>query len=291
MTPGEVASAAQFACLVEASAAKPGNVSPGRPFRDMHYEDFLASAAAIGPALLGAGQQPLGRTILAAIEATRLVTTANTNLGLVLLLAPLVRAALAVQPGESLQGAVRRVVDATTLEDARDAYAAIRLASPGGMGSVGTGDVTTEPTMTLVEAMRLASGRDGVAREWASGFETTFRVGAPAAREARTAGLTWEAAALESFLAILAHQPDTLIERKLGTESAVAVQDRARTLLEETGRGTAARCEALEQLDAALRDDANQRNPGTTADLTAAALFVVIIEPVLHAAMAHPPGE
>ncbi|HEX4628661.1 MAG TPA: triphosphoribosyl-dephospho-CoA synthase, partial [Gemmatimonadales bacterium] len=85
----DVAVAAQLACLLEASAPKPGNVSPVTPFHDASYEDFLASAAAIGPALAQADARPLGATIRAAIEATARWAPSNTNLGLVLLLAPL----------------------------------------------------------------------------------------------------------------------------------------------------------------------------------------------------------
>src|SRR5687768_3635505 len=89
----DIAPAAQLACLLEVSAPKPGNVSPGRHFADTRYEDFLASAAAIGAPLAGAGTRPLGTTIRLAIEATARWTRSNTNLGIVLLLAPLARAA------------------------------------------------------------------------------------------------------------------------------------------------------------------------------------------------------
>lgn len=273
-----IATAAQFACLVEASAAKPGNVSPGRPFRDMRYEDFLASAAAIGPAFLAAGTQPVGRTIRHAIEATRRFTQANTNLGIVLLLAPLARAAALARPGEALRDAVRRVLSATTVEDAAEAYHAIRLAAPGGMGEVSEADIAREPAITLLEAMRLAVDRDAIASEWAHGFPVTFDVGAPAIRRARAEGLGWEEAATEGFLSLLAHQPDTLISRKLGMDAAAQVQASARELIATTARGTRERAEALARLDAGLRDEANRRNPGTTADLTAASLFVVIIQ-------------
>src|SRR5438034_4003507 len=87
----DVAAGAQLACLLEASAPKPGNVSPFASFRDATYEDFLASAAAIGPALVTAGERSLGATIRAGVEATARWAPSNTNLGLVLLLAPLDR--------------------------------------------------------------------------------------------------------------------------------------------------------------------------------------------------------
>src|SRR5674476_168938 len=131
----EIAAAAQLACLLEASAPKPGNVSPGISFHDTRYEDFLASAAAIAPAFLDAGARPLGATILRAIEATRRWTTANTNLGIVLLLAPLARAAHSASPAP-LRDRVRAVLASTTVADAESVYAASRLAHPGGLGDV-----------------------------------------------------------------------------------------------------------------------------------------------------------
>src|SRR5712691_9832840 len=91
----DIATAAQLACLLEASAPKPGNVSPGRHFADVRYEDFLASAAAIGEPLAGAGVRTVGATVRLAVDATARWTGSNTNLGIVLLLAPLARAALA----------------------------------------------------------------------------------------------------------------------------------------------------------------------------------------------------
>ena len=91
----DVAIAAQLACLLEASAPKPGNVPPGRSFAVARYEDFLASAAAIGAPIGGAATRPLGVTVRLAVEATARWTPSNTNLGIVLLLAPLARAGVA----------------------------------------------------------------------------------------------------------------------------------------------------------------------------------------------------
>src|SRR5207253_7111858 len=122
-----VAAAAQLACLLEASAPKPGNVSRAAAFRDTTYEDFLASAVAIGPALAAAGERPLGATIRAAVEATARWVPSNTNLGLVLLLAPLARAALiASADGAALRTAVAATLRETTVADAQEVYAADR---------------------------------------------------------------------------------------------------------------------------------------------------------------------
>jgi triphosphoribosyl-dephospho-CoA synthase len=282
MTPADVASAVQLACLLEVAAPKPGNVSPGRAFGDMRYEDFLASAAAIGPAFLTADKQALGATILAAVEATRRWTAANTNLGLILLLSPLAHGMLRKGEGTA-RDAVRRVLQASTIDDARLAYQAIRLAAPGGLGTADAQDVAAEPGVTLRDAMALAAGRDAIASEYATGFAITFERAVPALAAALDAGLEWPVAAVETSLTILAHQRDTLIERKLGRDAADAVSRDAAEVLASGGVRTETGRARLEQFDAGLRDGTNQRNPGSTADLTAAALFVVIIERGLRA--------
>jgi triphosphoribosyl-dephospho-CoA synthase len=295
-TAAEIAAAAQLACLLEASAPKPGNVSPGKPFADATYEEFLASAAAIGEPLAGAASRPLGRTIRLAVEASTRWTRSNTNLGIVLLLAPLARAAIQSAVSERgsdpapsqlrpcsdpaatpLRGMVGRIVQETTVEDAREVYAAIRLAGPGGLGRAEDQDVAAEPTMTLREVMALAADRDGIAREYATGFETTFTRGAPALARARNAGLTWTDAVTETFLMLLAAAPDTHVARRGSRLLAEEVSARARAALDAGGVRSEAGRLAIGGMDRALRDSRNTANPGTTADLTAAAIFVVLL--------------
>ena len=267
--------AAQLACLLEVSAPKPGNVSPGRHFADLRYEDFLASALAIGEPLARAGECSVGSTIRLAIEATAKLTRSNTNLGIVLLFAPLARAASL--PGENLQSAVKTVLDATTVDDARETYAAIRLARPGGLDRAESQDVFTEPTMTLVEVMRLAAHRDTIASEYATGFDVTFGMGVPALERARRDGLAWDDAVVETFLTLLAEIPDTHIARRSGAGLASDVTARARHVLAAGGVRSRSGQRAIDGLDRGLRDARNSGNPGTTADLTAAAIFVVLL--------------
>ena len=277
MTGEEIAAAAQLACLLEVSAPKPGNVSPERHFHDTRYEDFLASAVAIGPALAAAGERPLGATIRAAVEATARWTRSNTNLGIVLLLAPLARAA--ARPGGALRERLAAVLEDTTVADAAEAYVAIRRARPGGLGAASAEDVAAPPTVTLREAMALAAERDTIAREYVSRFALTFEVGAPALADARRRGLNWRDATVECFLALLAAVPDTHIARKLGRDGGGArlgAGARGRGPRVQPGRRKGVPPSA--SCDAELRDPRNTRNPGTTADLTCAALFVVIIE-------------
>jgi triphosphoribosyl-dephospho-CoA synthase len=284
--PVNVGLAAQLACLLEASAPKPGNVSPGHHFSDLRYEDFLASALAIGAPLATAGEQSVGATIRASIQATTQWSPSNTNLGIVLLFAPLARAAsmMGSDPftarhsrGLTLQDAVRHVLDATTIDDAREVYAAIRLARPGGLGRAEAQDVSTEPTMTLLEVMRLAAHRDTIASEYATGFEITFGAAVPALERARRDGLPWDEAVVETFLTVLAAVPDTHIARRSGQELADDVTVRAQRVLAQGGVRSDAGRQAIEDMDRSLRDEKNSGNPGTTADLTAAAIFVVLL--------------
>jgi triphosphoribosyl-dephospho-CoA synthase len=288
----DIATAAQLACVLEATAPKPGNVSPGADFHDTSFTDFLASAVAIGPALGDAGSRPLGETILCAVKATRLWTASNTNLGIVLLLAPLAKAAATcdapatVVSPDTLRASLHHVLAHTTVDDARHTYAAIRLASPGGLGHANEQDVAGDPTVSLSDAMRLARDRDGIAREYATDFQTTFELAVPTLARARSDALGWNDAIVETFLAILATWPDTHIVRRAGIELAELVSQRAREAIYAGGVRTADGRATISQMNTALRDDRNRANPGTTADITAAAIFVSLLGGGWHSAHA-----
>src|SRR5579872_5365243 len=133
---------AHLACVLEATARKPGNVHPSADFADLTYLDFLLSAAAVVPVLATAGERSVGASVLGCVQATRRVVRGNTNLGMVLLLAPLA----AVREGEELRPGVRRVLAALDVEDSRRVFEAIRLAVPGGLGDAPQQDVRADPT-------------------------------------------------------------------------------------------------------------------------------------------------
>jgi triphosphoribosyl-dephospho-CoA synthase len=273
-----VAGAAQLACVLEASADKPGNITPAHDFHDTSYEDMLRSAIAVGPELGRAGQRGVGETVLAAVEASRRVTETNTNLGIALLLAPLAKAALGDGPLRERLGATLRALD---VADARAAYAAIRLAGAGGLRERVEHDVRSEPAVGLRDAMRAAAERDSIASEYVTDFALTFDTGVPALAAALGDGLAVRDAIVELHLRLLVRAPDTLIARKRGADAAARVSAGAGEVLAGGGVRTPAGRRALQRFDASLREPGNALNPGTTADLVTATLFVALIERML----------
>ena len=294
LTPPDIGLCAQVACIWEATARKPGNVHRCLDFDDAHYVAFLLSAAAIAPVVGTAAGRGVGRTVWEAVRATHRVVRTNTNLGIVLLLAPLA----AVPAGEPLRTGVARVLADLDVADARAVYQAIRLASPAGLGRVSEQDVATEPTQTLAQVMALAAGRDLVARQYANGFREVFDEGVPALSRA----LDWvafvEDAVIACHLHLMACCPDSLIARKRGPAEAEESARRARQVLDRGWPAHPAGRAALDELDGWLRADGHARNPGTTADLVAACLFVALREGIMalpsrlpwSAALVRPPG-
>ena len=258
------------ACQMEATARKPGNVHPEANFEDMTYSDFLHSAEIAAPILAQAQQRGVGPTILEAVQATRQTIGRNTNLGMLLLLAPLA----AVPTSQTLAAGIADVTRNLTIEDARNVYEAIRLAAPGGMGSVPKADISTPPDLTLREAMQLARSRDSIAEEYASDFAL---ITGQAARILAGGTLPdWELRIIHLHLWFLARSGDTLIARKCGEEVSEEAQMWARHIFAEGWPETDGSIRLCQKFDRWLRADGHRRNPGTTADLVAATLFVVL---------------
>ena len=266
-----VAKAFQDACLAELDALKPGNVHRHADGHGMEVADFEKSAIAAAPAI-GAAGLSVGERIEAAAEATRRAVNVNTNLGIILLAAPLAQAAFTSSDAD-FKHALQEVLASLTVEDARAAYRAIRGAEPGGLGSAHEHDVAIEPRVTLLEAMRAAQTRDRIAWNYANNFVDIFDLGLKwhDGGMARWGDVPWVTTYV--YLGFLAHIPDTLIERKFGTPTAGEVLDEARPI-----EASLAQCQTpgemagpLVAFDASLKE--RKLNPGTSADLTVATLF------------------
>ncbi|BCV21935.1 triphosphoribosyl-dephospho-CoA synthase [Moorella sp. Hama-1] len=289
----DIAWSGQAACILEAAAPKVGNVNRFHDFTDCSLEDFFMSALALGQPLGRVHRQGVGRTVLRAITATRRAVASNTNLGMVLLMVPLAKAWGQMTGGDAhrhftkmgsskreLMAEVKRVLNNLTVEDAREVYQAIRLAAPAGMGRVENHDIYQgeEPNITLLEAMRLAADWDLIAREYATGFRLTLEIGGPALIQGLQQGLGFPEAIAQTHLYLLSSYADTLIARKAGKKASTEVQERARLVWEAGGWLTTAGRAAIAQFDSWLRRQGKQLNPGTTADITAAALFWLLLE-------------
>jgi triphosphoribosyl-dephospho-CoA synthase len=264
----------QLACLLEVSAAKPGNITPSHDFSDTTYADMVGSGLALGSAFSSgrACRQGVGELIADGVRATAHVTDANTNLGIVLLFAPLVRAAATQTGDETLRSATERVLAQLDVEDAATAFAAIVQAHPGGLGDVPEHDVRAPASVSLLEAMAAAAHRDSIASEYATGYAIVFDEALPLLAGALRERPSTLDAIVSLHVALLATRPDTLIARKAGADAARAVSVDARQVREGTL--------SLADFDASLRGDDHRLNPGTTADLVAATLLAALLSGV-----------
>jgi triphosphoribosyl-dephospho-CoA synthase len=278
------------ACALDVEILKPGNVSLASPGHGMTGAQFLASAAAAAPAICAPGV-PVGRRILEAVEASWAAAHCNTNLGILLLCAPVAAAVeraggrpfgqepCAGDPArdEPLERTLRRTLERTlqalTVDDACNAFRAIALANPGGLGSTDEQDVHEAATVSLLDAMGLAADRDLIARQYATGYADLFESGLAAWKAGLGAAGGDRRHAMQcAFLWFLARFPDSHIVRKHGTTAAQAVSDEAaiwfpRVVVE----GPSAQPGLLEW-DGRLK--AAGLNPGTSADLAVATAFV-----------------
>jgi triphosphoribosyl-dephospho-CoA synthase len=287
--PAAIEAAYRAACELDVTALKPGNVRDGAPFADMTAADFRASASATASILAGAAAEgvTIGTIVRRAIGATRAVVHCNTNLGIVLLAAPLCRAAAR---GDFSADGVLVELDALTRADAVDVYAAIREAAPGGLGRRADHDVADEPQVTLREAMCAAATDDAIARQYCRGFGDIFTRGVAAWRRGIALFSEERAATSWLYMQFLASFPDSHLVRRRGAAVARAVRARARAIVADyerdaagadlaaTGAGTRWRS-ALDNWDEELRG--NEWNPGTSADLTVASILAAKLAPTV----------
>jgi len=282
----DIAAAAQAAAALEASSEKPGNVTPTHDFADASYADYLAGSIAIGSCIEAAAQRGfaagrtdippadigIGELILAgATDISRSHAGGNTHLGTLMLLVPIAAAAgmcIAQKKGfAGIRQNVREVIRKSTKKDSRNLYRAIRKARPGGLGKL---EVKEAPFSRL---MRMSAKKDRVAEELSGGMKIIFEIGLPALEKSFKATGDIRAAAAETYMTILSRFPDTLIAKKCGVDAAKDVSSKAQAVIE--GSFT------VNGFDGYLRSRGNALNPGTTADIVSATLFVWKLKKIL----------
>ena len=259
-------------CELDVQSLKPGNVSVYSDVKDLKADDFLNSAAASVQAITEENVS-LGKRILQATRATQSKVGTNTNLGMILLIAPLIQARYQASDSSELQQVLQAFLQQTTIQDARDVYQAIRLANPGGMGKKDNQDISEEPDVSLLNTMKIAAKWDNIAAQYSNNFADIFEFGVCRYRTFLNQWHDEKWATSGVFLSFLAHYPDSLIERKFGRLKAKEISDMISTLEMELCRSDSpGRYEAqLLEIDRQLKRDLI--NPGTTADLTAASIF------------------
>ncbi len=265
-----VAAAYIAACLAELDAPKPGNVHRFAPGHRMEVADFVRSAEASAASIAASGA-PVGIRVRAAVDATLKAVGQNTNLGIVLLCAPL--AAAAEVPDIALRPALTTALARLDRADAEEVFAAIAAASPAGLGRAPRHDVNAPAVVTLREAMAEAADRDRIARQYVTTFEDVFSLGLPALETARRRESDPRWSTLAVYLTFLAAMPDTHILRKFDAATAEAVRREAVHWRDAfaAARDPETIADGLMNWDGELKS--RGINPGTSADLTVATLF------------------
>lgn len=284
-----IAQAVQIASLLEANAPKPGNISPGKSFEDLKYNHFLFSSAAVFPAFLDLENKTIGEIILEGVKETQSLINTNTNLGIILLCAPLAAAYQNLRDKKDidllsekellteLRKELHLKLRGLDKKDAKYAYRAINYSNAGNLDQVEEGDLAQEPDINLYQAMKLAEKRDSIAFEYVSDFSIIFVYGYPIFKENNKKFNNIDDIIVQSYLEILAEFPDTLISRKNGPQKATEVSNQAAEILKEIEKDKKNRDQKLAKFDKILREQPQKLNPGTTADLITAVIFLSIL--------------
>lgn len=270
-----IEAAAMASFVGELEAFKPGNVSIYADGHDMTAQDFLISAEVSVPLLCKPGQG-VGERILESVKATRAAVGCNTNLGMLLLFAPIIVAAESAFDGEEeLRSQLGIILSSLTEEDTEQVYEAIRIAKPGGLGSVNEHDVQQQkPECSLMEAMKLASLRDFVALQYSTDFRDIFELGLVNIKcfVKRWNSVKWST--VSCYMGFMSSMRDSHIERKYGREIAEQIKIKSGNIAKEfnISADPETRIDVLQDFDEELKE--KNYNPGTSADLTAATLLV-----------------
>ena len=261
-----------WACMSELQALKPGNVHIFADGHGMTIQDFFKSADATAW-LIAQDHIGVGQRIYLAVEATQQAVGLNTNLGLILLCAPLIHAALHANHQLSFTENLQATLAQLTIDDARLVARAIVLAQPAGLGKVATHDVNDQPNVSLLALMVVAQEQDRIAWQYANAYQDILGFGLVQYTTAmsRWDNRAWATCAL--YLSFLAYQPDSHIVRKYGIKVATEVMVEAQALEIEFSLSSNPKLvqKKLRAWDASLKS--RNLNPGTSADLTVACLL------------------
>ncbi len=260
------------ACTHDLTALKPGNVHCYAQGHDMTVEDFLKSAYVTAPVLANP-EMTLGVRIFESVRVTQQAVAKNTNLGILLLCAPIAQSALSGPP-TSLRKSLIDTISQTSLEDSQRILDAICLAAPSGLGESECHDVFSPATTRIQEIMSVAGSRDMVAQQYTNGFEEVFKFGTKVLHTAQASKKSMDEVVSQVYLAFLSSYPDSHIARQYGSVVASEVQSIASDLYSKSNEleSDSKFSSALMKCDTVLKS--RDINPGTSADLTVATIYV-----------------
>lgn len=259
--------------LCDINALKPGNVGRHGPGHGMDCADFVRSAEVVTPILCDA-RLGIGRKILSSVEATRDAVRCNTNLGMILLAAPIIGVFQEHGLEADFRGTVQSTLKSLGRQEAQDIFTAIRLANPGGLGKVDRYDVNSPLDIGIYSAMEAAQGRDLVALQYVNGYREVVDLGVKCLQNHHDRWNSVEWAVVACYLMYMASFPDSHIRRKHGIETAEQVRKRTKPVLERfmSYDNPEDAGEVLLIFDRELK--ASELNPGACADLTVASLLL-----------------
>jgi triphosphoribosyl-dephospho-CoA synthase len=278
LSPDRVAQCAQLAMLIELSSSpKPGNVDRCHDFSDIGFHHFLVSAVSAYPVFRDAafGKGRVGSLILEGVKSwSDWNISSNTHFGSLILMIPLAVAAGRQGP---LRNELTMILKNTTIEDSVDFYHAFNISGARvadveefSLKDPGATLKLYQEKRTLLDLMCLSQEHDLIAREWATSYERSFRLAERLEERVARQGLGLNEGVVRTFLEALAEMPDSLVQAKFGERKAREVSFQAGQALED------------KTLDAARRLDqellAEDINPGSTADLIAASLFISLLK-------------
>lgn len=274
--PRRVAQLYWHACVSELKSLKPGNVHRHAEGHGMTVENFLASAFATAQ-IISDPALKLSERILQSVNATRKAVAMNTNLGTVLLCAP-IATALDHESSGNLRLSISKLIKQTGIDDAEEMLEAIRLAAPSGLSEVEMHDVREPASANIHTIMKQARSRDMIARQYSNGFGEIFGFGFKQIEEGTTAGLSDCNVVTKVYLGYLSQFLDSHIVRQHGMSIAEKIRKNAGQFYKDFQSDSCAEAlrERLMHADATWK--ANDINPGTSADLTIATLFAYEIE-------------
>ncbi|PKO45969.1 MAG: triphosphoribosyl-dephospho-CoA synthase [Betaproteobacteria bacterium HGW-Betaproteobacteria-22] len=268
-----LAVAYQSACMAELQAIKPGNVHVFADGHGMTVHDFIKSADVTANVIV-TPDYTVGERVFYAVRATKNAVGQNTNLGLLLLCAPLAHAELVRSERQDLQTALSHTLSQLDSRDASLVAQSILMANPGGLGYAVAHDVRDDVKIGLLEMMRYAQQKDRIAWQYANQFNDVLEFGLTRYKAAmnKWQNAAWATTAL--YLAFLTLHPDTHVVRKHGVLVAQQLMDEA--LGFEADYWTFDNPKLIQKRLLDWDHSLKQRgiNPGTSADLVVATLFV-----------------